>query len=163
MSAELAPRPPQAKTAAARSTSLRPVLHALPQRARQQRMGRLGFAILIVVMLAMNKESRMALLAAPVWVLFLALMYRALRETRSTAVPIDYDAERIRATGTPAIQVNTGKGCHLDAQMVTQALGAQPAPRDGVLFIRNSTTGVVEARTRKGHGIALNDALHAND
>lgn len=35
--------------------------------------------------------------------------------------------------------------------------------RDGVLFIRNSTTGVVEARTRKGHGIALNDALHAND
>ena len=38
----------------------------------------------------------MALLAAPVWVLFLALMYRALRETRSTAVPIDYDAERIR-------------------------------------------------------------------
>ena len=52
MSAELAPRPPQAKTAAARSTSLRPVLHALPQRARQQRMGRLGFAILIVVMLA---------------------------------------------------------------------------------------------------------------
>ncbi|HRM41457.1 MAG TPA: GTP-binding protein, partial [Escherichia coli] len=27
------------------------------------------------------------------------------------------DAARIRATGTPAIQVNTGKGCHLDAQM----------------------------------------------
>ena len=56
----------------------------------------LVFFALIVVMLAMNKESRMALLAAPVWVLFLALMYRALRETRSTAVPIDYDAERIR-------------------------------------------------------------------
>lgn len=56
----------------------------------------LVFFALIVVMLAMNKESRMALLAAPVWVFFLALMYRALRETRSTAVPIDYDAERIR-------------------------------------------------------------------
>lgn len=56
----------------------------------------LVFFAVIVVMLAMNKESRMALLAAPVWVLFLALMYRALRETRSTAVPIDYDAERIR-------------------------------------------------------------------
>lgn len=56
----------------------------------------LVFFAIIVVMLAMNKESRMALLAAPVWVLFLALMYRALRETRSTAVPIDYDAERIR-------------------------------------------------------------------
>jgi hydrogenase nickel incorporation protein HypB len=31
------------------------------------------------------------------------------------------DAERIRATGAPAIQVNTGKGCHLDAQMVGDA------------------------------------------
>ncbi len=48
-----------------------------------------------------------------------------------------FDADRIRATGAPAIQINTGKGCHLDAQMVTQALGAQPAPEDGVLFIEN--------------------------
>ncbi len=31
------------------------------------------------------------------------------------------DADRIRATGTPAIQVNTGKGCHLDAPMVAEA------------------------------------------
>lgn len=31
------------------------------------------------------------------------------------------DADRIRATGAPAIQVNTGKGCHLDAAMVAQA------------------------------------------
>ncbi|PJZ39387.1 cell division protein FtsL, partial [Leptospira kmetyi] len=45
MSAEPAPRPQQARTAAARPTSLRPVLRALPQRVRQQQMGRLGFAI----------------------------------------------------------------------------------------------------------------------
>jgi len=31
------------------------------------------------------------------------------------------DADRIRATGVEAIQVNTGKGCHLDAQMVSDA------------------------------------------
>lgn len=31
------------------------------------------------------------------------------------------DAERIRAAGAPAVQVNTGQGCHLDAQMVEQA------------------------------------------
>ncbi len=31
------------------------------------------------------------------------------------------DADRIRATGAPAIQVNTGKGCHLDAPMVAEA------------------------------------------
>jgi len=32
-----------------------------------------------------------------------------------------FDADRIRATGVPAIQVNTGRGCHLDAQMVGDA------------------------------------------
>ena len=32
-----------------------------------------------------------------------------------------HDADRIRATGVPAIQVNTGKGCHLDAPMVAAA------------------------------------------
>lgn len=33
------------------------------------------------------------------------------------------DADRIRGTGVGAIQVNTGKGCHLDAQMVADAFG----------------------------------------
>ncbi|MBP6677266.1 MAG: hydrogenase nickel incorporation protein HypB, partial [Vitreoscilla sp.] len=33
------------------------------------------------------------------------------------------DADRIRATGAAAIQINTGKGCHLDAQMVADAFG----------------------------------------
>ncbi|MEK8052011.1 hydrogenase nickel incorporation protein HypB [Ideonella sp. DXS22W] len=37
-----------------------------------------------------------------------------------------HDADRIRATGAPAIQVNTGKGCHLDAQMVADAFGRLP-------------------------------------
>jgi hydrogenase nickel incorporation protein HypB len=32
-----------------------------------------------------------------------------------------FDADRIRATGAPAIQVNTGRGCHLDAPMVAEA------------------------------------------
>ena len=47
------------------------------------------------------------------------------------------DAERIRATGTPAIQVNTGKGCHLDAQMVEDAMARLPLADNGVLFIEN--------------------------
>ena len=34
-----------------------------------------------------------------------------------------FDADRIRATGAPAVQVNTGKGCHLDAPMVAEAFG----------------------------------------
>lgn len=47
------------------------------------------------------------------------------------------DAERIRATGAPAIQVNTGKGCHLDAQMVGDACQGLPSVDGGVLFIEN--------------------------
>lgn len=46
------------------------------------------------------------------------------------------DADRIRATGAPAIQVNTGKGCHLDAAMIDQAFG-QLHFHDGILFIEN--------------------------
>lgn len=47
------------------------------------------------------------------------------------------DAERIRATGTPAVQINTGKGCHLDAHMVGHALDQLPLPPGGLLFIEN--------------------------
>ena len=47
------------------------------------------------------------------------------------------DADRIRASGAPAVQINTGKGCHLDAAMVGGALERlDPAP-DSVLFIEN--------------------------
>ncbi|HEY5762314.1 MAG TPA: hydrogenase nickel incorporation protein HypB [Rhodocyclaceae bacterium] len=47
------------------------------------------------------------------------------------------DAERIRATGAPAIQINTGKGCHLDADMVGRALKTLAPVEDSVLFIEN--------------------------
>jgi hydrogenase nickel incorporation protein HypB len=48
------------------------------------------------------------------------------------------DAERIRATGAAAVQVNTGKGCHLDAAMVDRAFALlHDHVSDGVLFIEN--------------------------
>jgi hydrogenase nickel incorporation protein HypB len=55
------------------------------------------------------------------------------------------DADRIRATGAPAIQVNTGSGCHLDAQMVGDAFSRLDLHRDAhhahagdaLLFIEN--------------------------
>lgn len=47
------------------------------------------------------------------------------------------DAERIRATGVPAIQVNTGKGCHLDAQMVQDAAFRLSLKEKSLLFIEN--------------------------
>ncbi len=48
-----------------------------------------------------------------------------------------YDAERIRATGAHAIQVNTGKGCHLDAHMVGHAVETLDVADDSLLFIEN--------------------------
>jgi hydrogenase nickel incorporation protein HypB len=48
-----------------------------------------------------------------------------------------HDAERIRATGVAAVQVNTGKACHLDAHMVGHALDDLPVAAGGLLFIEN--------------------------
>ena len=48
-----------------------------------------------------------------------------------------FDAARIKQTGRPAIQVNTGRGCHLDADMVAHAFSHLGAVEDGVLFIEN--------------------------
>ncbi|WP_213775234.1 hydrogenase nickel incorporation protein HypB [Bradyrhizobium sp. dw_78] len=47
------------------------------------------------------------------------------------------DADRIRAAGAPAVQINTGKGCHLDAHMVGHALHRLPVTAGGLLFIEN--------------------------
>ncbi|RZT76136.1 hydrogenase nickel incorporation protein HypB [Azospira oryzae] len=48
-----------------------------------------------------------------------------------------FDAERIRATGAPALQINTGKGCHLDAHMVGHALEKLEVQDDSLLLIEN--------------------------
>ncbi|MBH0780821.1 hydrogenase nickel incorporation protein HypB [Nocardia bovistercoris] len=47
------------------------------------------------------------------------------------------DAERIRATGRPVVQVNTGAGCHLDAEMMARALDALNPEPGTLLFIEN--------------------------
>ena len=47
------------------------------------------------------------------------------------------DADRIRASGAPAIQINTGKGCHLDAHMVGHAVEALAPENGSALFIEN--------------------------
>jgi hydrogenase nickel incorporation protein HypB len=45
------------------------------------------------------------------------------------------DARRIRATGRPAVQINTGSGCHLDAEMVERGLRElRPADRSVVMI-----------------------------
>ncbi|WP_027457207.1 hydrogenase nickel incorporation protein HypB [Dechloromonas agitata] len=52
------------------------------------------------------------------------------------------DAERIRATGVPALQINTGKGCHLDGHMVGHAM-QRLQPKDGSLFLIENVGNLV--------------------
>lgn len=47
------------------------------------------------------------------------------------------DADRIDALGVPVIQVNTGTGCHLDAQMVQRAVRELDPPERSLLCIEN--------------------------
>ena len=48
-----------------------------------------------------------------------------------------HDAARIRAAGAPAVQINTGKGCHLAAHMVGHALESLSPAEGAVLMIEN--------------------------
>lgn len=47
------------------------------------------------------------------------------------------DAERIRAAGGRVVQINTGTGCHLDADMVAGGLEQLAPPAGGVVLIEN--------------------------
>jgi hydrogenase nickel incorporation protein HypB len=53
------------------------------------------------------------------------------------------DADRIRASGAPAIQVNTGKGCHLDAPMVAEAFARLPVHESGGLLLIENVGNLV--------------------
>lgn len=47
------------------------------------------------------------------------------------------DGERIRGAGVPVVQVNTGTGCHLDAEMVARGLSELKPQAGAVVFIEN--------------------------
>ena len=47
------------------------------------------------------------------------------------------DAERIRATGCRVVQINTGAGCHLDANMISRGLTQLDPPLRSVVMIEN--------------------------
>ncbi len=47
------------------------------------------------------------------------------------------DADRIRATGCPVVQVNTGAGCHLDVDMLHRALQRLDPPRGSLVLVEN--------------------------
>lgn len=75
------------------------------------------------------------------------------------------DADRIRATGVSAIQINTGKGCHLDAFQIGRAV-EQLAPEDAsVLLIENVGNLVCPAAFDLGeaHKVAILSVTEGED
>jgi hydrogenase nickel incorporation protein HypB len=47
------------------------------------------------------------------------------------------DAEKIRGTGAPVVQINTGSGCHLDADMLARGLTELAPPPGSLVFVEN--------------------------
>ena len=77
----------------------------------------------------------------------------------------EFDAERIRATGAPALQINTGKGCHLDADMVGRALARMGLADDSLLLIENVGNLVCPAAFDLGeaHKVAILSVTEGED
>lgn len=77
----------------------------------------------------------------------------------------DNDAARIRATGAPALQINTGKGCHLDAYMVGKAMTQLQLAEDSLLLIENVGNLVCPASFDLGeaHKVAILSVTEGED
>jgi hydrogenase nickel incorporation protein HypB len=77
----------------------------------------------------------------------------------------DNDAARIRASGAPALQINTGKGCHLDAYMVGQAMQQLRLQDDSLLLIENVGNLVCPASFDLGeaHKVAILSVTEGED
>jgi len=75
------------------------------------------------------------------------------------------DADRIRATGVAAVQVNTGKGCHLEAPMIARALDGLVLAAGGVLFVENVGNLVCPALFDLGeaHKVAILSVTEGED
>jgi hydrogenase nickel incorporation protein HypB len=75
------------------------------------------------------------------------------------------DADRIRATGVSAVQINTGKGCHLDAHMVGHAVGKLALADGSLLLIENVGNLVCPAAFDLGeaHKVAILSVTEGED
>jgi hydrogenase nickel incorporation protein HypB len=75
------------------------------------------------------------------------------------------DADRVRAAGARAVQINTGKGCHLDAQMVASALDELSPAAASLLLIENVGNLVCPAAFDLGeaHKVAILSVTEGED
>jgi hydrogenase nickel incorporation protein HypB len=66
-----------------------------------------------------------------------------------------HDAERIQALGWPAVQINTGGGCHLDANMVAACLGNLDLAALDLVFVDNVGNLVCTASFQLGEHLRI--------
>ncbi len=89
--------------------------------------------VLVINLMSSPGAGKTALLEATI----VALRHRYRMAVIEGDLETDNDAVRIRAQGVPAIQITTGTACHLDANLVHQALHELPLGGIDVLFIEN--------------------------
>ncbi|MBU3142774.1 hydrogenase nickel incorporation protein HypB [Clostridium sp. CF012] len=65
------------------------------------------------------------------------------------------DAERIEVLGVPVIQINTGGACHLDGEMIKNALNALTLDKTDLLVIENVGNLVCPAEFEIGEDIKI--------
>lgn len=117
--------------------------------------------ILALNLVSSPGAGKTSLLTATIEALRDALAVAVIEGDQETA----NDAERIRATGAPAVQINTGRGCHLDAHMVGHAIDELSLDAGGVLFIENVGNLVCPAAFDLGehHKVAILSVTEGED
>ncbi len=99
--------------------------------ANRQRLGEHG--VFMVNMLASPGSGKTTTILATI---------EALRDKFSFAViegdiASKVDSEKIKAAGIPCVQINTGGICHLESQMISQALDVLDLDAIDVIFVEN--------------------------
>lgn len=101
--------------------------------ARANRVGFTSRGIFVLNLVSSPGSGKTTLLTATLSHLKYRLPVAVIEGDQQTS----HDADRIRATGVPALQINTGKGCHLDAHMVGHAVEQLGLEAGSVLMIEN--------------------------
>jgi hydrogenase nickel incorporation protein HypB len=130
--------------------------HAAANRARFGERG-----ILALNLVSSPGAGKTTLLAATIEALNGSLPLAVIEGDQETA----NDADRIRATGAQAVQINTGRGCHLDAHTVGHAFDTLTPETGTVLFIENVGNLVCPAAFDLGedHKVAILSVAEGED
>jgi hydrogenase nickel incorporation protein HypB len=112
---------------------LHSLLHANNEQAQHNRQHFQQHSVLAINLMSSPGAGKTLLLEATIEALGNEFRIAVIEGDLET----ENDAARIRAKGVPAIQINTGTACHLDAEMVHSALHETELDNIDILFIEN--------------------------